>query len=99
MGDVQQPGRGAVLLGDGSQPTSSARSSWLVRGIYSACSGAIAMVAGAGASLMVAAADRIIAWCAVAGVASVGAGLIRHSGLVSACREAFSRWLGAASSS
>lgn len=99
MGDVRQPDSGAVLLGDGSQPASSARSSWLVSGIYSACSGMIAMVAGAGASLVVAAADRIIAWCAVAGAASVGAGLMRHSGLVSACREAFSRWLAAASSS
>lgn len=99
MGNARQPGSGAVLVDGGNQPASLVQPSWLVKVIYSACSGAIATVVGAAGSLAVAAGDRAIVWCAVAGAASVGAGLIWHSGLVSACREAFSRWLAAASSS
>jgi hypothetical protein len=48
----------------------------LSTGIYSAFSGAVATVAGAAASLAAPAAYRVAVWCLVAGVVSVGAGLI-----------------------
>jgi hypothetical protein len=99
MGDVRQPGSGAVLADSGSRPASPVRTSLLFKVVYSVGSGALATVAGAGASLVVATADRVAVWCAVAGTASVGAGLIWHSSLASGYREAVSRWRAAASSS
>lgn len=99
MGDVRQPGRRAVLLDDHCQPASPGRSSWLVKLAYSVCSGAVATVLGALASLAVATADRVSVWCAVAGATAAGAGLIWHSGLVSVCQEAFYRWIAAVFSS
>jgi hypothetical protein len=44
--------------------------------MYAACSGVVATVAGAAVSLAVPAAYRAAVWCVVAGVVSVGAGLI-----------------------
>ena len=99
MGDVQQPGSGAVLTDDGTRPASPARPSLLAKIAYSVTSGTFATVVGAGASLVVAGADRVVVWCAVAGAASASAGVMWHSGVVNVCREAFARWLAAASSS
>jgi energy-converting hydrogenase Eha subunit E len=48
----------------------------LAKVLYSACAGAAATVIGAAASLAAPAADRAVVWCVVAGVASIGAGLL-----------------------
>jgi hypothetical protein len=95
MGDVPEPGSRAALLHDDSQPGSPDHSSWLARVVYSVCSGAVAAVFGALASLAVAAADRVAVWCGVAGATAAGAGLMWHSNPVSVGREAFSRWIAA----
>jgi hypothetical protein len=97
--DVRQSGSGAALLDNRSQPVSPAASSWPAKVAYSVCSGAVATVLGAVASLAVAVADRVAVWCAVAGATAAGAGLMWHSGLVSVWREAFSRWIAAVFSS
>lgn len=99
MGDTRQPLNGAALAASARQLPSAAQPSWLVMAVYSVCSGAVATVAGAMASLVAAAADRVAVWCAVAGATSVGAGFIWHSGLVSVCWRALSRRLAALSSS
>lgn len=99
MSDARQSGSRAALLDDGCQPASPGRSPWLAKAAYSVCSGAVATVFGAAASLMVAAADRVAVWCAVAGATAVGGGLMWHSGSVSACRETLTRWITAVFSS
>ena len=99
MDDTRQQDSGAVLAGGRPQPALAAEPSWLVKAVYSGCSGAIATVVGAAASLVVSATDRVTVWCAVTGAVSVGAGLVWHSGLVSACWQASSRWLATTSSS
>ena len=99
MSDAPQSGSRAALLEDGCQPASPGRSPRLAKAAYSVCSGAAATVFGAAASLVVPAADRVAVWCAVSGVTAVGAGLMWHSGSVSACREALTRWITAVFSS
>jgi hypothetical protein len=91
MGDMQHTRSGVTLVDTGMRPASTVLPLWLFKAIYSACCGAIATAMGAGASLAVAAADRIAVWCAVAGATCVGAGLIWHSRLVTTCREALYR--------
>jgi hypothetical protein len=90
---------GTALVHERSQPASPDRNAWHATAIYSACSGLVAMVVGAAASLTAATADRVVVWIAVASVTAVGAGLTWNLGLVSSCREAISRWLAALSSS
>jgi hypothetical protein len=86
----RQPGTETGLI-HGGHPATSAWPSWLAKVLYSACSGVVATVAGAGASLAVTAADRVAVWCVVAGATSVGGGLMWYSGLVSAYRKAHFR--------
>ncbi len=99
MGDGRPGGSGAALAGRSGQRAPPAWPSWLDKAVYSACAGVTAMVVGAAASLAAAAAYRVAVWSAVAGAACVAAGLLWRPGLVSSCREAFSRWLAALSSS
>lgn len=99
MGNVRQLGSGAALTDDGTRSASPAQSSLLAKVAYSVTCGAFATVVGAGVSLVVARADRVVVWCAVAGAASASASVMWHSGVVNACRQAFARWLAAASSS
>ena len=97
MGDARQPVNGTALVTDHRRLPPSPKPKFLVTAIYSACSGGIATVAGAAASLAAAAADRVAVWCAVAGATSIGAGLIWHSGLVRAGWRALARRLAALS--
>jgi hypothetical protein len=91
MDDARQGGSGAVLTAQRGQAASTAWPLWLEKIVYSACAGVTAMVAGAMASLAVAATYRVAVWCAVAGTAGIGAGLLWRPGLVSSCRKTLSR--------
>jgi hypothetical protein len=61
--------------------------------IYSLAAGAVAMVVGAAASLLVGGPARMAVWCTVAGIAAVTAGVVHQSSPVSACRSLYRRWL------
>jgi hypothetical protein len=91
MDDARQGGSGAVLTAQSSRAAPTAWPLWLEKIVYSAGAGVAAMVVGATASLTVAAAYRVIVWCATAGTAGIGAGLLWRPGLVSSCRKTLSR--------
>jgi|ERR1017187_3638827 hypothetical protein len=93
MSGGRQRNSGLVLLHAGDHQARSCRSSWLGKVIYSAISGAVATVAGAGVSLIIPATDRVVVWCVVTCATSVVAGLAWDSGPLTACWGACCRWL------
>jgi hypothetical protein len=91
MDNSRQGGSGAALTAQSGQPAPSTWPLWLDKLVYSACVGVTAMVAGATASLAVAAIYRVAVWCAVTGATCVGAGLLWRPGLVRSWRGVISR--------
>jgi hypothetical protein len=80
-----------VVAGDRqADPAGRARPGVIV---YSLMSGAVAVVAGAAASLTVTGAARIAVWCSVASATSIASGLAHDSAAVSIGWSNVRRWM------
>jgi hypothetical protein len=93
VGKALPSGRKLVLLHFNDQQVRRPASRQPSLIAYSLVSGAFATAAGAAMSLAFSGRARLAVWCAVAGVSSVAAGLVRESSQVSSCWSACRRWL------
>ena len=82
-----------MLLHAGPRQAQPCQASWLGKIVYSVASGAVATVAGAGVSLAVAPAARVVTWCGVTCVVSVLAGVAWGSGPFTSYWKFCCRWL------
>ena len=91
--DHEHAPNGEVRCRVGANPSLSSDLRILPLITYSVASGVVAVVLGAMISLTMQGSQRLMLWAAATGTASVIAGIVRESRLLSACRLAFGRFL------